>query len=87
MTLKIEKVPDASGTTLRLIGRMQVEHLLELKTQIELSGSNVTLDLEEMNLVDVEAVRFLGGCQAQGVKIVRASPFIRNWIDSEADPD
>jgi hypothetical protein len=86
MTLKIEKVSDASGTTLRLIGRMQIEHLQELKTQIELGGPNVSLDVEEMSLVDVEAVRFLGECQAQGVKIIGCAPYIRDWIESEADP-
>ncbi len=86
MTLKIEKVSDPLGATLRLIGRLQIEHLQELKAQIELSGPNVNLDLEEMSLVDVEAVRFLGDCKAQGVKIVRCAPYIRDWIESESDP-
>jgi ABC-type transporter Mla MlaB component len=85
MTLKIENESTPSGTTIRLIGRMQIEHLPELKTQIERSGPMVTLDLEEMSLVDVEAVRFLGECQARGMQIVRCSPYIREWIEREAD--
>ncbi len=87
MTLKIERVTDPSGTIIRLIGRVQIEHLRELEAQIELSGPEVTLDLEQTSLIDVEAIRFLGECQARGVKIVRCSPYIRDWIGSEADPD
>lgn len=86
MTLKIERASDPSGITLRLIGRLQTEHLQELKAQIELGGPNLNLDLEEMSLVDIEAVRFLGECQAAGVNIVRCAPYIRDWIESEADP-
>jgi hypothetical protein len=85
MTLKIEKALGPSGITIRLIGRMQTEHLQELKSQIELSGPTITLDLEEMSLVDVEAVRFLAECQAHGVNIVNCSPYVRDWINSEAD--
>jgi anti-anti-sigma regulatory factor len=85
MTLKIEKYADQYGTTIRLIGRVQAEHLPELETQIKESGSKVALDLEEVNLVDVEVVRFLGTCEAQGVKLLTCSPYIRDWIGKERD--
>jgi anti-anti-sigma regulatory factor len=62
MTLRIEKVPGKPITTIRLIGRIRAEHLEEVQAQIEGSGSRVALDLEEVSLVDVEAVRFLGAC-------------------------
>ena len=38
MTLKIEKYADGDSTTIRLIGRMQTEHLEELEKQIRESG-------------------------------------------------
>ena len=85
MTLKIEKYADEYGTTIRLIGRVQAEHLAELETQIKESGSKVALDLEEVNLVDVEVVRFLGRCEAQGVKLLNCCPYIRDWIGKECD--
>ena len=72
MTLKIEKHSDGYSTIIRLIGRMRAEHLSELRKQIEESESKITLDLEEVNLVDVEAVRFLGMCEAQGVTLSTA---------------
>jgi len=85
MTLKIEKYADEYGTTIRLIGRVQAEHLAELETQIKESGSKIALDLEEVNLVDVEAVRFLGNCEVAGVTLVNCSPYIRDWIGKERD--
>ncbi len=85
MTLKIEKYADEYSTTIRLIGRVQAEHLAELETQIKESGSKIVLDLEELNLVDVEAVRFLGSCEVAGVTLVNCSPYIRAWIGKERD--
>jgi anti-anti-sigma regulatory factor len=85
VTLKIEKFVDRNRTTLRLIGRMQAEHLPELEKQIRESGSKIVLDLEELDLVDVEAVRFLGMCETQGVTLLNCSSYIRDWIGKERD--
>ena len=85
MTLRIEKYADEYSTTIRLVGRMQAEHLAELETMIKKSGSKIVLDLEELNLVDVDAVRFLGSCEAAGVTLVNCSPYIRDWIGKERD--
>jgi anti-anti-sigma regulatory factor len=83
MTLKIEKYSDEYSTTIRLIGRMRAEHLAELEKQIRESGPAITLDLEEVTLVDVEIVRFLGTCEARGVTLLNCSPYIRDWIGKE----
>ena len=85
MTLKIEKYADGDSTTIRLIGRMQAEHLEELEKQIRESGPAITLDLDEVTLVDVEIVRFLGTCEAWGVTLLNCSPYIRDWIGKERD--
>jgi anti-anti-sigma regulatory factor len=85
MTLKIEKYSDGYTTTIRLIGRMRVEHLPELEKQIRESESKIVLDLEELNLVDVEAVCFLGSCEVAGVTLLNCSLYIRDWISKERD--
>jgi len=85
MTLKIEKYSDEYSTTIRLIGRIRAEHVPEMEKQIRESESKIVLDLEELNLVDVEAVRFLGSCEAAGVTLVNCSPYIRDWIGKERD--
>ena len=83
MTLRIEGASDENGTTIRLIGRMQAEHLDELKSQIKQGGSRIALDLEEVRLVDVEVIRFLGTCQAAGIQLVHCPPYISEWINQE----
>jgi anti-anti-sigma regulatory factor len=83
MTLRIDKVPDGAGTTIRLIGRIRAELVEELKTQIAGSGKPVVLDLDEVSLVDVDAVRFLGECQAEGIGLIHCSPYINDWIALE----
>jgi len=83
VTFKIEKHRVRHSTTIRLIGRMRADHLSELEKQISESESKIVLDLEELNLVDVEAVRFLGMCETQGVTLLNCSPYIRDWIGKE----
>lgn len=85
MTLKIEKYSDGFRITIRLIGRMRKEHLPELEKQIMECRSGMALDLEEVCLVDVETVRFLGTCAAQGVALLNCSPYITDWISRERD--
>jgi hypothetical protein len=85
VTFKIETYRDEDGTTIRLIGRMRAEHLSDLEKQIRESEPRIVLDLEELDLVDVEAVRFLGMCETEGVMLLNCSPYIRNWIGKERD--
>jgi hypothetical protein len=41
------------------------------------------LDLEEVDLVDIDAVRFLNGFESMGVSILHCSPYIREWMVRE----
>jgi hypothetical protein len=83
MTLKIERYSDGRITTIRLIGRMRAEHLAELEQQIGDSTPKVLLDLEELNLVDVEVVRYLGSCELRGIALTNCSAYIEDWIAKE----
>jgi hypothetical protein len=83
MTLRIETRGAAGCQVLRLIGQIQAQHLEDLKTRMETDESTPRLDLEEVTLVDVEVVRFLGGCEARGTELVHVPPYIRAWIRTE----
>jgi hypothetical protein len=84
MTLRMERVLDGKHTTIRLIGRMCSEHLGELKTLIE-DTPVVALDLDEITLVDVDAVNFLRTCEAAGIELRHCSRYICEWMDREQD--
>jgi hypothetical protein len=83
MTCKIERHADGQHTTFRLIGYVQAEHLEALKAQLERHGPGTVLDLDEVTLVDVEVVRFLGGCETAGIAVLHCPPYIREWIARE----
>lgn len=85
MTLKIEKTLVEHGTTIKLIGRIRAEHLSELKAQVSASKPTIVLDLEEVSLVDADAVRFLGSCESEGIQLLKCSPYIREWIVRERE--
>lgn len=85
MTLRIEKASEGQRTIFRLIGRIQTEHVAELQAQVNGGGPTIALDLHEVSLVDLDVVRFLGTCQANGMELLRCSPYIREWISREKD--
>jgi hypothetical protein len=51
-----------------------------VKTEIERGGPRLALDLEEVDLVDVEGVRFLNACETEGISMLRCPPYIREWM-------
>jgi len=83
MTLKIERLSGKRRTRIRLSGAIRSEHLDQVKAEIELGGPRVALDLEEVDLVDVEGVRFLNACEAEGISVLHCSPYIREWMSRE----
>lgn len=83
MTLRIERFSARYGTRIRLSGELRNEQLNDVRTEIESGGPQVILDLEELNLVDIDAVRFLNAWVDQGVKVVNCSLYIREWMYRE----
>ena len=85
MTLRIERIPGKRRTRIRLSGAFRSEHVDQVKAEVERGGSQVALDLEEVDLVDVEGVRFLNACEAEGILVLNCSPYIREWMLRERD--
>jgi hypothetical protein len=83
MTLKIVKNSRGRRTIIRLLGEIKSEQIDLIKSEIKDHRSQLVLDLSEVSLVDVNAVRFLGICQAEGVQLVHCSRYIREWITRE----
>jgi hypothetical protein len=79
MTLRIERVKER----VRLSGEFRVGHLDQVKTEIGRCESPVVLDLEELDLIDLEGVRFLNTCELAGVSILHCSAYIREWMLQE----
>ena len=79
MTLRIERLKGR----IWLSGEFRLGHLDQVKTEIERCESPVLLDLEEVDLIDLEGVRFLNACEAKGISVLNCSPYIREWMLQE----
>jgi ABC-type transporter Mla MlaB component len=83
MTLRIKRLCEHHRTRICLSGELRCAHLVNLRTEIERFGQPATLDLDEVSVVDIDGIRFLNECQAQGIQVVNCSPYIRQWMLQE----
>jgi anti-anti-sigma regulatory factor len=87
MTLKIQRSADGDVVVFTLSGRIAGEQVEELQRLLEtgLDRHRLALDLEEVDLVDRDAVRFLARCAADGIQLAHCPAYIREWIVRETD--
>jgi hypothetical protein len=85
MTLRIERAERRGSTIFVLSGRLETEHIAELKELLELQTEpeSVVVNLEEVRMADREAVRFLARCEAAGVRLEGCPAYIREWMQKE----
>jgi anti-anti-sigma regulatory factor len=80
MALKIERVADGSDTVFRLSGRIESEDVQELKAQIHGGTEKIVLDLEQVRIVNLDAVHFLAVCETKGIELRGCPQYVRQWI-------
>jgi hypothetical protein len=83
MTLRIERIGERGGTRICLAGELRSPNLDEVGVEIERAAGPVTLDLEEVDIVDLDGIRWLNQCRSQGVKLANCCPYIRKWMGLE----
>jgi anti-anti-sigma regulatory factor len=82
--LKIQR--SANGEVVFILsGRIEAEDVEELKRlmALEKGGRHLVLDLNEVTLVDRNAVKFLKRCEAESVRLENCPAYIREWIERE----
>lgn len=82
--LKITRAKNAK-VVFAVSGRLDSENMAELKALIsaETKGQHIVLDLNELTLVDEDAVGFLEGCEANGIELKNCPAYVREWITRE----
>ena len=83
MTLKIQRIREKHGTRICLSGELRCARLGDLRAEIEQIGRPATLDLDEVDVIDIDGIRFLNACQTQNIQVVNCSPYIREWMLQE----
>ena len=66
-----------------LSGRIETEDVKQLQQllAVETSAQQLILDLRDVTLVNQDAVKFLGRCEADGIKLENCPLHVRKWID------
>jgi len=54
-----------------------------LRAEIEEVERPATLDPDEVDVVDIDGIRFLNECKSLGIQVVNCSPYIREWMLQE----
>jgi predicted metal-binding protein len=62
---------------------MEAEQVAELKELFDSDYRTIILDLRDLKLADRDAVRFLRGCEASGMKLENCPAYVREWMDRE----
>jgi len=83
MTMRIETTSDGQTAILRLMGRIESQHLDELRAELRRHRRRLVLDLDQVTLVDVAVVRFLIACEADDIALRNCAPYIRDWMSGE----
>jgi anti-anti-sigma regulatory factor len=79
---KIRRVEEQGRIVLRLIGRLESDQLSELEDAFasEIAIQGLVLDLADVRLVDLHAIRLLANCEARGASLRNCPAYIREWI-------
>jgi anti-anti-sigma regulatory factor len=72
---------------LTISGQLHGDNVTELKKLIDSDETDrrVVLDLQELTLVDRDAVRFLRQCDSGGIELKNCPPYISEWIARQRD--
>lgn len=76
---------DKQSTTLQLEGRVVGPWVGELRQVCESiigNGRKVALDLGEVSFADDNGLQLLAGLRAQGIKLLRITPFVEEQLRS-----
>jgi hypothetical protein len=82
--LKIEIKVEGTSRTVKVIGDLRAAELDELLTHLEGADNSVTtLDLSDLKIVDLSAIRFFIECEHRGIRIVASPPYMKEWMTQE----
>ena len=90
MTCKIERVLSPGGLVVfRVSGRIDcasVDVLQELTENEKTTNGRLVLDLAEVTVLSLEAVRALNVAEANGIELRNCPAYIREWISRVREP-
>jgi len=83
--LKITKEKRGTNTIIHVDGQLLAEGLPELKRTLRPGDQAICLDLEHLMSVDVAAIEEIRRMARDGVKVIKASPYVKLLLQIDQD--
>src|SRR6266851_5721064 len=84
MICRIDRLVAAQElVVLRISGRLVAEHVDTLRASLEQEGTAVAIDLKDVLLADLEAVKLLAVAEINGTELRNCPRYIREWVTRE----
>ena len=85
--LKIRRAEQDGGAIFALSGRIEEQDVSELQKLIrsEREGAAITFDLDEVRLVDRQAVKFFAACESRGITLSNCPSYVREWMGARSN--
>ena len=84
MCCRIDRIlTDENIVVLTITGRIREEHVETLRGLLEQEVVAPALDLQNVMLVDREAVKFLASIEARGCELRNCPLYVREWVTRE----
>ena len=84
MCCRIDRIlTEENVVVLTITGRIREEHVEMLRGLLEQEVAPPVLDLQNVMLVDREAVKFLALIEARGCKLRNCPLYVREWVTRE----
>lgn len=83
MTCRIERLSGKRSVVLRVSGRVEAEHIEMLREMLGQEKDEVAVDLEQVLIVDRNALGPLARFEQSGVELRNCPAYVRKWIMSQ----
>ena len=84
MSCRIDRVvSDTNSVVLLVSGRITGEHVDMLRGVLDQESDRFEIDLQNVLLVDREAVKLLALREANGTELRNCPPYVREWVTRE----
>ena len=84
MACRIERLSGKRSVVLRVSGRIEAEHIEMLREMLGQEKGEVAIDLEEVLIVDRNALAPLASFEQSGVELRNCPAYVLEWIRQRA---
>lgn len=80
LVLRIDRADKTGWAVFLISGRLELQHIEQLRAQFALETLPIILDFADVRLVDREVIETLAQWDLDGIKFENCPAYLRDWI-------